>query len=163
MSLKLRRHQQWHLDRIRSSRKATSWASQLINETWDLVFQMWDHRNKINNSTTTQQEKNEMKSLCRQVKREFRKGKQGLPNTDHHMLQDKFEVLSQDLPDLRAWVERIDLARSSAARAAIGVCNALRRSQQCMRNWQRGTTPTRTVAATAATTNNNNTNNTNNN
>ena len=124
---------------------------------------MWDHRNKINNGTTTQQEKNELKGLCRQVKKEFRKGTKGLLNADHHLLQEKFEVLSQDLPDLRAWVERIDLARGSAARAAIGVRNALRRSQQCMRNWQRGITPTRTSAANAATTNNNNTNNTNNN
>ena len=100
MSVKLCQHQQWHLDCIWSSRKATSWASNLINETWDLVFQMWDHRNKINNGTTAQQEKIELKGLCRQVKREFRKGTKGLLAADHHMLQDKFKVLSQDLPEL---------------------------------------------------------------
>ena len=103
-SIKLRNHQQWHLDRIGSSKKATSWASSLINETWDLVFQMWDHRNKINKGTLTAQDKKELKSLQHQVKKQFQKGRKGLNQTDHHLLSDKHDVLSLELPDLREWV-----------------------------------------------------------
>ena len=87
------------------------WLSKLINQLWLVMWRMWDHRNKINKGTRTAQDQSDVDKLHLEVRREFNLGKQGLLPTDYHLVEDRSQILSYDLPQLKAWHSRILLCR----------------------------------------------------
>ena len=136
ISSKLAPYQQVHYTNLNKQRTGKVWASKLINQLWLIMWRMWEHRNKINKTTLTKQDYNNFQKLKQQARREFSKGTRGLRPMDHHLLEDKYEVLDYSLPDLKAWVDRMTNARDSYIRVQMRLKNTLKKSQKFMRDWQ---------------------------
>jgi hypothetical protein len=140
ISEKFATFQQEHFTRARARNTGNVWASKMITQLWKVMYSMWEHRNTINNTTTTKQEQQEQKQLLLQVRREFNQGKKGLVPIDHHLLQDRFEVLSRSLQGLRDWTDRIHNARKHTVRVQKRLRDSQAASRRLMERWS-GFTP----------------------
>ena len=135
VSTHITEYQHQHFRNTGRQNTGKAWVSKLINQLWLVVWQMWDHRNKINTGTTTAQERSELRSLQCAVKQEFHLGRTGLGPGDFHLVDDKHAVLDYPLPQLRSWHARILNARAAHTRTTLRLRNALRKSQTLMRSW----------------------------
>ena len=136
ISTKFAGYQQVHYNHLGKQRTGATWSSKLTNQAWLVMWKMWQHRNTINNSGLTKQDKRTAQMLRRQVKQEFSKGTRGLSRLDFHLLEDKYEVLDYGLQDLKDWVHRVSLAREHYERVQMRLRNSLKKSQQFMKDWQ---------------------------
>ena len=59
ISTKIRDYQQRHYEHQNSKKTGSAWCSKLINQLWLMLWKMWEHRNHINNSTITPQQRRE--------------------------------------------------------------------------------------------------------
>ena len=90
-------YQQVHYTRIRKKNTGDAWLSKLINQLWLVMFKMWDHRNKINNTTVTKKQIEDLKQPRFTVRQEFSLGKKGIGHLDHHLLEDRQEIRDYNL------------------------------------------------------------------
>ena len=137
ISKDLSAYQQVHLSKTGRQGTGTVWLSKLINQLWLVMWRMWDHRNKINKGTRTAQDQSDVDKLHLEVRREFNLGKQGLLPTDYHLVEDRSQILSYDLPQLKAWHSRILNARAAHTRVSLRLHDQLKKSRQLMSNWLR--------------------------
>ena len=132
--------QQVHYTNIGSRKTGSKWATKLIRQLWLVVWKMWEHRNHINNTDLTQQQRRERAQLLGQVNQEFTKGRHGLQKEDRHLLRRKDDIVKYSLPELKEWVERVQHARATGTRQAEAEARSLRASQRCMARWRHGLT-----------------------
>ena len=97
---------------------------------------MWDHRNHINDSTITAQQRRERGELLTQVRQQFAQGKTTLLKEDYYLLKHKDKVLNCPLRDLEDWLARIANARRAHKRHVVRESQAIQASQRCMREWR---------------------------
>ena len=64
---KLVHDQQVQYSNLGSQHTGSSWATKLIRQGWLIVWKMWEHRNHINTSTLTPQQRRERGQLLTQV------------------------------------------------------------------------------------------------
>ena len=89
ISTKIRDFQQRHYEHQNSKKTGSAWCSKLINQLWLVLWKMWDHRNHINTSTITPQQRRERGQLLTAVRREFAKGRTTLLKEDHYLLEHR--------------------------------------------------------------------------
>ena len=138
ISTRLLHFQQVSYDHHASRRTGSNWGSKLINQLWLVMWKMWDHRNHINNSTITAQQRRDRGELLTQVRQQFAQGKTTLLKQDYYLLKHKDKVLHYPLRDLEDWLARIGNARRAHKRHVVWESRAIQASQRCMREWRLG-------------------------
>ena len=142
-------YQQVHYQHLQSRKTGQAWLPRLIRQLWLIGWQMWTHRNCINSSTLTPQEKRERAHLLCQVSQQFSKGTSTLLRKDKYLLRKQSDVLKYSLRDLRDWLDRVKTARAANSRVLERESRSLLASQRCMARWLRRSN---TAAAPAAPT-----------
>ena len=128
VTVKLAECQQRHFENLNRRNTGTVWLSKLVNQLWLVMWKMWEQRNQVNSSGNTTHNKNLLRSLQRQARKEFQLGTKGLLSTDHHLLDDPVSVLDLDLPALQAWTTRLTNARDASARTTLQLRDRLKGS-----------------------------------
>ncbi len=128
-------YQQVHYTRIRRRNTGDAWMSKLINQLWLVMFKMWDHRNKVNNTTVTKKQVEDLKQLRFQVRHEFSLGTTGLGPLDQHLLEDRQEIMGYDLQRTQEWLKRITNTRSCMIRTAARLRDKMKYSRRLMSRW----------------------------
>ena len=137
LSPTLSQYQQVHYTNIGSQKTGKAWLARLIRQLWLVCWRMWEHRNFINNSTLTDEEKRERSHLLSQVHQEFAKGSSTLLKTDRYLLKKQTDVIKYSIVDLKDWLERVRLARASNSRVVERDSRSLQASQRFMTRWMR--------------------------
>ena len=76
-------HQDEYLKQIQSQWTASKWTQTLINELWNIFFQMWLHRNEAYHSNEQVQNTiQQLQQIDNEIPRQWTIGTQGLDNTD---------------------------------------------------------------------------------
>ena len=132
---KISAYQQRHFEHLKKRNTGTVWLSKLINQLWLVMWQMWQHRNQVNNSGQTTHDKLTLQALQQQARKEFNLGTKGLPASDHHLLDDPVTVLDLDLPALWAWTSRLTNARACVARSTLRLRDRLKGSRRLLKRW----------------------------
>ena len=130
--------QQVHYQNCHSCKMGSAWAAKLIRQLWLVVWKMWQHRNNINTSTLTAQQKRDRAHLLGRVNQEFAKGKSTLLKEDQHLLKHKEEVKKYPNVDLEDWLTQVKNARAANARMVAKESRALQASQRLMQAWRTG-------------------------
>ena len=104
-----------HYSSIGSRRSSSKWAASLATQLLELVHAMWLFRNSILHERDRQGLKRaDALALENAIREEFALGTSGLARRDHHYIRrgrDDVNALSAD--DKQAWLQGIQLARSS--------------------------------------------------
>jgi hypothetical protein len=74
-------------------------------------------------------------TLNQQVKHQFNLGHNGLPQSDHYLLDDKDLVLSYDLLHTQRWLQLIEGAREEQIHLEASLHNKFKRARTCMKQW----------------------------
>ena len=99
---------------------------------------MWEHRNHINTSSLTSQQRREQANLLTQVHQEFAKGKHTLQKEDKHLLRRQEEIKRYSIPELEEWLSRVRNARAASTRKVEAENRSLRVAQRFMDRWRHG-------------------------
>ncbi len=108
---------QQHYSFSESRRSGEVWAKQLINQVWDIAWNMWEHRNYINHHTMTPQEQDKLIQLQQKVRDQFEQGYHSLNALDYHFLENEEKVLELDYSTMYKWLQSITAARESNERS----------------------------------------------
>ena len=138
VSTKIRDFQQRHYEHQNSRKTGAAWCSKLINQLWLMIWKMWEHRNHINTSTITPQQRRERGQLLTEVRREFAKGRTTLLKEDHYLLENRDRIVAYPLQDLEDWLNRVQQARAANDRHVARESRGLEASRRVMQEWLAG-------------------------
>ena len=100
--------QQWY-DWRKSRRTGKRWITSLVKKLAETSWQMWDHRNTVNNANDTNMESKEIDG---KIATEFRRGFHGIQAETGRLTKTKQGVLvRQSLGYRKNWLHRIRAAR----------------------------------------------------
>jgi hypothetical protein len=103
--------QQWY-DWRKSRRTGKRWITSLVKKLAETSWQMWDHRNTVNNTKGTNMESQETDG---KIDREFRRGFHRIREETGRLTKTRQEVLlRQSLGYRKNWLHRIRAAREYA-------------------------------------------------
>jgi hypothetical protein len=89
-----------------------AWVKALIQKVWEITWDMWDHRNKVQTKSLSPTSRRIIEALNAQIWDEFSQGTQGLGYRDYHWLAKPIaHVLSYDKEHKSQWLASINLAR----------------------------------------------------
>ena len=101
-------HQDEYLRQIQSQRTASKWTQTLINELWNIFFQMWLHHNKAYHSNEQVQDTiQQLQHIDNEIRRQWTIGTQGLDNTDklHFQHQTLAQLLRKTRHFKQTWLQ----------------------------------------------------------
>lgn len=82
---------------------------------FDLVWDMWDHRNTIRHDPQHPWNVEERRQLQREVRQQFQQGWQDLPRFDRDLFCDEEHTLGSPTKDITKWLLSVELARQAVA------------------------------------------------
>ena len=109
-------HQDEYLKQIQSQWTASKWTQTLINELWNIFFQLWLHRNEAYHSNKQVQNTiQQLQQIDNEIRRQWTIGTQGLDNTDklHFQNQTLAQLLRKTRHYKQTWLQQVQLARTS--------------------------------------------------
>jgi len=107
--------QQRHFESLGKQNTGLRWASALILKTYDVAWDMWQHRNSVlHNKPNSLFHRDQLQVLDSTIHFEFNKGPLDLLPGDRFLLRSKTATLSKTLTDKQLWVSTITLARAAA-------------------------------------------------
>ena len=103
-----------HYKSISSTRSATRWATLLITSLWDIVHQLWNHRNDIIHSNNNIQLLSGINTLKDSIREEHARGDTQLPSVySSYFHLPLSSLLSKNCTYLKRWFLVIRSARES--------------------------------------------------
>jgi hypothetical protein len=78
--------QQCYFEWLRKHNTGKKWATALIQKVWEVLWDMWDHRNKVRLKTITPAEQQYIMALNALVMDGYERGTSGLRVKDQHWL-----------------------------------------------------------------------------
>ena len=116
------------------------WLSNLIEQLWDLQFNMWEHRNNVEHSDMTPAKHKQLEVLRTQATEEINAGCETMSKSDKHLFDNPDLIANYPLLELSQWLTDVRLARAAANNEFIQRRRSLARSRAFMRNWLDKTT-----------------------
>ena len=106
--------QEDHLERTGSKRSSRRWKAALVKKMAEVTWQMWDHRNTVNNEKETATMSLEVNN---QIREEYRKGFRNLSSAACKLAQQSKEMLmNKGLSYRQQWLRTITANREFQAR-----------------------------------------------
>ena len=109
----LGQYQHTYYQQIYSRRTGDSWTSQLITQCYSFIWTMWEHRNQVNTSDLTAQDRHHLRNLRNQLHRQFKLGTSTLLKADRWLLSHRGNLIHKSIDELTAWLDKITAARST--------------------------------------------------
>ena len=109
----LGQYQHTYYQQIYSRRTGDSWTSQLITQCYSFIWTMWEHRNQVNTSDLTAQDRHHLRNLRNQLHRQFKLGTSTLLKADRWLLSHKGNLIHKSIDELTDWLDMITAARST--------------------------------------------------
>ena len=106
-------HQQEYFDSINSSLSTSIWASRLIRQGWELIYQIWQSRNNQLHNTDRINDFNGLQQLKTAIRSEWSVGLNALPASDFSYLfkTPLPQLLQKSLECLKDWLAIIRSGR----------------------------------------------------
>ena len=99
---------------MNSKKTGRSWAVRLIRKLWDVAWDMWDHRNTINNQGTASLA---LRDIDDAIRHQFALGYQDLLPVDHQFLhQSQASLLTTSPGHWKQWLAAVQEARRRGLR-----------------------------------------------
>ena len=83
------KRQEEYLQRTQSQRTATKWTQTLIQELWNIFFQMWLYRNEAFHTDEQTQDTQQLQQIDNEIWRQWTIGTQGLDNAEKLHFQNQ--------------------------------------------------------------------------
>ena len=114
LDVEWRKFQQTQYDETGSRKTGKRWVVALIRKLWNTAWDMWQHRNEVQNHTVLGALAD---TVQRQVKEQFRIGPTGLTRQARLMFRGGIQsvLLYRSLPAQQAWLRRVTTARERYA------------------------------------------------
>jgi hypothetical protein len=80
--------QQRYYKWLQQKNTGKAWTQALIKKIWAVLWDMWDHCNKVRTSSITPAKLRAIEALNHQIELQFDLGKEGLSHKDHHWLSE---------------------------------------------------------------------------
>jgi len=103
--------QQRAYDRSGSKRTGRRWIAALVRKLAETVWNMWDHRNSVNNETATSLESIEVNQ---RIIEEYNRGFFHLPSDTRRQIKTRQEILAASLGTRKNWLHNIATGRRFA-------------------------------------------------
>ena len=126
---------------IGSKKTGLRWATVLIRKLHTLVWDMWQHRNKIKDEQPELHfQSAELQVANQRIDEELATGNRGLLPADKYLFSHTTELKSQPLADKELWLRAVELAREAAivareSRRRNMNPNTLQAQRQSLRRW----------------------------
>ena len=118
-------------ERISSSRR---WAASLINKTWLISWDMWEHRNRILHSPLHPRQVAKVAPVDSRITEEYETGIEGLLSQDRKLFRKPITTLFKyPLGHKVQWLESVSFARDRPARSSTS--NSQQAERRLMRQW----------------------------
>jgi len=115
-----------------SKKKGATWATKLIIKCWNVVFQLWTHRNSVLHETQALASLSGLSSLRLAITAEFTLGRSSLHRVYSRYFRYTLETLLQQTPDqLKQWFLVIRAGRESINNSMIDIFS----TNAALRNW----------------------------
>jgi len=112
--------QRYLRDTLNVKRTGKAWLRKLILKLYDVSWDMWQHRNAINNGGDTTTDRIAIQAADAQVEVEFERGPENLQGIDRQRLQDKGKILALPLHAKQLWLLQMELAREALPPSTAG-------------------------------------------
>jgi hypothetical protein len=128
--------QQRYYEWLQRKNTGKAWTQALIKKIWAVLWDMWDHRNKVRTSSITPAKLRATEALNHQIELQFDLGKEGLSHKDHHRLSESCaHVFMYDSEHKSQWLSSIELARGLFYNRHEFEASSIGRQREFMESW----------------------------
>jgi len=124
-----------HYNQITTKKKHNKWTRQLIQQMWELQFQLWEHRNNIEHNEMTPAKQQQLEVKMARARDELQVGCADLQRQDRYLFAEPEVVLSMTLSELTLWLQEVGLARRAVDDVRIRKQEQVARSRVAMHAW----------------------------
>ena len=139
ITIRWRDVQQRYFESLGKRNTGRRWIQSLIIKSWEVSWNMWEHRNGVLHNTVTPAQLREIALLNLQVEEEFQTGTRNLSTRDFHWFSKPRTVILQYDQHLKSqWLASVELARERYANRHELATASVRQQRRFMTNWLGG-------------------------
>ena len=101
----------------RSRKSARRWSTALIQQLWNVAWDLWEQRNGIIHDAENAEILNNMAEIDNEIRAQFQQGHDGLQQRDHSLFTGPVNgILTASIVYRQRWLQRVQTARARALR-----------------------------------------------
>ena len=128
---------QWrYITQYKTRHSADKWAATLIKHLWQILFHLWDARNKTKHHGITTTKQNKIVTLHQEITIRYEQGVQDMNKCDHHLLEHSIkELLTYSSEFKIKWLASVDAARNKYMHQQQNQSSEMESAQKAMKRW----------------------------
>ena len=131
--------QEAYYKRIGSRKSGRRWTIELIKKLFDVAWDLWDHRNDVNNAKKNQATLYNMKKVDPEIRSQFRRGSESMPQRYEYLFAGSVEdLLKSSVQHRLSWIKSVRKARSMNTTRKERREQSFAASRQFMHEWLSG-------------------------
>ena len=131
--------QEAYYKRIGSRKSGRRWTIELIKKLFNVAWDLWDHRNDVNNAKKNQATLYNMKKVDPEIRSQFRRGSESMPQRYEYLFAGSVEdLLKSSVQHRLSWIKSVRKARSMNTTRKERREQSFAASRQFMHEWLSG-------------------------